>query len=59
MVVNDTSRVNRMIVEVMLQVVASLTIFILMTLEVSFMLLESSITLLENIYNSTGVKIFL
>jgi hypothetical protein len=35
------------------QLGASLTIVILMTLEVSFMLLESSIRLLENIY-STG-----
>ncbi len=36
------------------QIVASLMIVILTTLEVSFMLLDSSITLLENIY-STGV----
>jgi hypothetical protein len=36
------------------QLGASLTIVILTTLEMSFMLLETSITLLENIY-STGV----
>jgi len=36
----------------MLQFVASLTIVILMTLEVSFMLPELSIMLLENIYSS-------
>ncbi len=42
---NDTSRVIRM----MPQLGASLTINILLTLEVPFMLLESSITFLENI----------
>jgi len=36
----------------MLQVVASLTIVILMTLEVSFMLLESSIAIPGNIYSA-------
>jgi hypothetical protein len=39
---------------VTLQIVASLMIIILITLEVSFTLQESSIMLLENIY-STGV----
>jgi hypothetical protein len=38
----------------MLQVVASLAVVILTTLEVSFTLLDSSIILLENV-NSTGV----
>ncbi len=50
MIVNDTSRVIR----IMPQLRASLTIVILMTLEVSLMLLESSIMLLNNIY-STGI----
>ncbi len=58
-IVNDTSRVVRTTP----QLGASLTIIILMTLEVSFMVLESSIMLpelsiilLENIY-STGITI--
>jgi hypothetical protein len=50
MIVNDTSRVVRM----MPQHGASLTIFFLITLEMSFLLLGSSIMLLENIY-STGI----
>ncbi len=50
MIVNDTSRVVRM----MPQLGASLTIVILTTLEVSFMLLELSFMLLKNIY-STGI----
>jgi hypothetical protein len=49
-IVNDTSRV----VSLMPQLGASLAIIILMTLQVAFMLLESPIMLLENIY-STGV----
>ena len=40
------------------QLGASLTIVILTTLEMSFMLLEMSITLLENIY-STGVSLMM
>jgi hypothetical protein len=36
----------------MLQFVASLTIIIMAALEVSFMFLESSIVLLENIYST-------
>ncbi len=42
MIINDTSRVIRMI--------RQLGVSLLMTLEVSFMLLESLIMLLENIY---------
>jgi hypothetical protein len=49
-IVNDNSKVIRMIPPLG----ASLTIIILTTLEVSFMLLESSIMLLENIY-CTGI----
>jgi hypothetical protein len=49
-IVNDTFRVIRM----MPQLEASFMKVILMTLEVSFLILESSITLLENIY-STGI----
>jgi hypothetical protein len=49
-IINDTFRVFRM----MPQIAASLTIIILMTVEVLYMLLESSIMLLEKIY-STGV----
>ncbi len=49
-IVNDTSRVFTMTP----QLGASLTIIILMTLGVSFMLLELSIMLLDNVY-STGV----
>ncbi len=47
-IVNDTSRVVRMTP----QLEASLTIIILITLEVLLMLLESSIMLLENIFNT-------
>jgi hypothetical protein len=50
MIANDTFRVIRM----MPQLGASLTIIILMTLEVSFMLIVTSIMLLDNIY-STGI----
>ncbi len=50
MITNDTSRVVRM----MPQLGASLKVIILTILEVSFMLLESSITILETIY-STGI----
>ncbi len=45
-IINDTSRVVRMTP----QHGASLTIVILVTIEVSFMLLELAITLLNNIY---------
>ncbi len=50
MIANDTFRVIRM----MPQLVTSLSIISLMTLEVSFMLPETSIMLLENIH-STGI----
>jgi len=50
-IVNDTSWVTRMTP----QLGASLTIIILATLWVSFMLLESSITLLENIYRHVSL----
>jgi hypothetical protein len=50
MIVNDTSRVVRMIPKLG----ASLIIIMRTTLEVSFMLLELSIVLLEGI-NSTGI----
>jgi hypothetical protein len=50
-IVNDESRV---VGKLTLQIVASLMIVILMTVEVSFMFLESSIMLLENIF-STGI----
>jgi hypothetical protein len=49
-IINDDSRV----VIIIPQLGASVTIVILMTPKVSFMLLESSIMLLENIY-STGI----